>query len=596
MQKYQVNQYLIESLLSDVKTGGIAIPEIQRPFVWDATKVRDLLDSLYNGYPIGYIITWRNPDVRLRGGQLSEGKKILIDGQQRITALTASILGYEVVNKVYKKIRIKISFNPQTEKFEVQTPVTMRDKTWIADISEVMSSNNSYKLINKYKLDNPDCDETQIAQSINNLLEIPKKQVGVIELTSNLDIDTVTEIFIRINSKGVVLSQADFVMSKIASDNVYGGDELRKLIDYFCHLAIAPEFYSHIVENDAEFSNKDVFNKIKWLRNEKDDLYDPDYNDLLRVAFTSTFGRGKLQDLVSLLSGRDFEKRTYEEDIMEDSFKKLRSGIENFVSETNFKRFLMIVRSTGFISPKLLRSKNVLNFGYILYLKLQEKGVNSSDIEKYVRKWIVLSILTGRYSGSSESRFDFDIKQIEEKPFDQFLKEVEDGELSDAFWSALLPQKLDTSVGSSPYFHVYLAAQAKAKDKGFLSSDILVGDLLTHRGDIHHLFPKDYLVKSGLNNRKDYNQIANYVYMQTEINIRIGNKSPKEYLAKVTEGIQKGDSSLTGLVDQEGLEDNFKQNCIPTSIIDMEVQNYEEFLIARRKLMAKKIEEYYKGL
>lgn len=595
MQKYQVNQYLIEFILASVKTGEIAIPEIQRPFVWDSSKVRDLLDSLYNGYPIGYIITWKNPNVRLKDGKISDGKKILIDGQQRVTALTAGILGYEVVDKTYRKIRIKISFNPQTEKFEVQNPAIVKDKTWIADISEVMN-NNSYALVNQYKENNPECDEAKIVQAITNLLDIPKKQVGVIDLTSELDIDTVTEIFIRINSKGVVLSQADFAMSKIASDHLYGGNELRKLIDYFCHLAVAPEFYAHIVENDKDFVSKDVFNKIAWLKNEKDDLYDPDYNDLLRVAFTSTFNRGKLQDLVSLLSGRDFENRTYEEDIMESSFEKLKEGVLNFVSETNFKRFLMIVRSAGFVSPKLLRSQNVLNFAYILYLKLQEQGVNSNDIGRYVRKWVVLSMLTGRYSSSPESSFDFDIKQLNEKPFEQFLKEVEDGELSDAFWNVLLPQRLDTSVASSPYFHVYLASQSKLKDRGFLSSDILTGDLITHRGDIHHLFPKDYLVKSGKDNRGDYNQVANYVYMQTEINIRVGNKSPKEYFSKIVEDMQNGNTVLTGLVTREELEKNLLENCVPLSIMNMEVRDYDTFLDERRKMMSKKIEEYYKGL
>ena len=122
-QKYSVNQHLIETLLVWVKSGEIAIPEIQRPFVWDGAKVRDLMDSLYQGYPVGYVITWRNPNVRLKDGSTAEGKKILIDGQQRITALTAAILGNYVVNKEYKRIRIKIAFNPILEKFEVQTPV-----------------------------------------------------------------------------------------------------------------------------------------------------------------------------------------------------------------------------------------------------------------------------------------------------------------------------------------------------------------------------------------------------------------------------------------------------------------------------------------
>ena len=111
-QKYAVNQYLLDSILNWVKSGEIAIPEIQRPFVWDATKVRDFMDSLYQGYPVGYIIAWRNPNVKLKDGTLSEGKKVLIDGQQRVTALRAAILSEPVVNQDYKQVKIRIAFHP----------------------------------------------------------------------------------------------------------------------------------------------------------------------------------------------------------------------------------------------------------------------------------------------------------------------------------------------------------------------------------------------------------------------------------------------------------------------------------------------------
>lgn len=511
MQKYAVNQQLIETLLAWVNSGEIAIPEIQRPFVWDGSKVRDLMDSLYQGYPIGYVIAWRNPNVRLKDGSLSEGKKILIDGQQRVTALTAAILGQYVVNKTYERVKIKIAFHPIDERFEVQNPAILKDKTWLPDISLAING-DLFEIADQYFELNPDVDKKQVRNAFSNLMNIPKKQIGIIELAADLDIETVTEIFIRINSKGVVLSQADFAMSKIASNTEYSGNELRKAIDYFCHLAIAPEFYKHIVDNDKEFAKTEFFQKMQWLKTENEDLYDPDYNDLIRVAFTKQFNRGRLSDLVSLLSGRNFETRTYEDSIAEASFATLKTGVNNFINETNFKRFLMIIKSAGFISPKLIRSQNAINFAYIVYLKLKELGVNSVVIESYVRRWLVYSILTGRYSGSPESAFDFDIKQISQKPFDEYLKEKEEGELSDAFWNASLPQSLDTSVASSPYFHVFLASQVKANDRGFLSKDVLVSDLISLRGDIHHLFPKDYLKNNGLD-RSKYNQIANYVYM-----------------------------------------------------------------------------------
>ncbi|MBY0346363.1 MAG: DUF262 domain-containing protein [Neisseriaceae bacterium] len=596
MQKYSVYQHLIENILAWVNTGEIGIPEIQRPFVWDAAKVRDLMDSLYQGYPVGYVIAWKNPNIKLKDGQLSEGKKILIDGQQRITALTAAILGHSVINKDYQQVKIKIAFHPIEERFEVQNPAILKDKAWLHDISDVFLGNASpRKLIQDYLALNPQADEDQMYESFDKLKGVVKKPIGMIELAPELDIETVTDIFIRINSKGVVLSQADFAMSKIASDTENGGHELRKAIDYFCHLAMAPDFYKQITENDQAFAKTDFFQKMAWLKTEKEDLYNPSYGDLMRVAFTSQFNRGKLSDLVSLLSGRHFETRSYEAEIIVQSFSTFKKGVYNFINETNFKRFLMIIKSAGFISPKLIRSQNAINFAYIVYLKLKDLGVNSVLIEKYVKKWLVYSILTGRYSGSPESLFDYDIKQISQKPFADYLKEKEDGELSEAFWNASLPQKLETSASSSPYFHVFLAAQVKANDRGFLSKDVLVGDLIALRGDIHHLFPKDYLSKNGLK-QNQYNQVANYVYMQSEANIKIGNKPPKEYFEIIYKQILTNNPLVSGLANEQALLDNLKMNCVPPEIVNMTVSDYEIFLKSRRMLMSHKIRDYYFSL
>lgn len=596
MQKYSVNQQLISTFLSWVKAGQIAIPEIQRPFVWDSSKVRDLMDSLYKGYPVGYVITWQNPNLKLKDGSLSHGKQILIDGQQRITALTAAILGEYVINKEYDRVKIKIAFNPIEERFEVLNPAILKDKFWIHDISEVYNGKISpFKLIGDYLNKNPEVDSAKVEETLTNLINIPQKQIGVIDLAANLDIETITEIFIRINSKGVVLSQADFAMSKISSNEIYGGNALRKAIDYFCHLAVAPEFYKHIVDHDKDFANTDYFQKMSWLKTENEDLYDPDYTDLIRVAFTSQFNRGRLSDLVSLLSGRNFETRTFEEEIAEESYEKLKKGVLNFINETHFKRFLLIIKSAGFISSKLIRSQNTLNFAYILYLKLRELNYNSVDIERFVKKWFVYSILTGRYSSSPESVFDYDIKQISEKPFAEYLKEKEEGELSDAFWNASLVQSLDTSVASSPYFNVFLASQVKTNDRGFLSTDVTVSDLVSIKGDIHHLFPRDFLKKNGLERGK-YNQIANYVYMQSEINIKVGNKAPKDYFSNVIFDIQNGKPLVSGIENMHDLFQNLKDNCIPQSIINSEFADYDNFLFERRKLMAEKIKNYYFSL
>jgi len=598
MIKYEVNNSSIDGILSFIKNGEIAIPEIQRPFVWDSSKVRDLIDSLYKGYPVGYIITWKNPDVKLKDGTFALGKKVLIDGQQRITALTAAILGQEVFGSDYRKKRIKIAFNPREEKFEVSNPAIEKDSIWISDISKIFTNDfNTFSYIFKYCSENNISDmeeQSKLANTITNLIAIKNNNLGIIDLSHKLDIETVTEIFIRINSKGVVLSQADFAMSKISSNEVYGGNTIRKTIDYFCHLAKNPIDYVAIRENDTEYCNKDDFNKIKWIAKENEDLYSPSYTDVLRVAFTYKFNRGKLADLVSLLSGRDFETREYKDEIAEESFKLLHEGVLDFVNETNYKRFIMIIKSSGIIDSSLVRSQNVLNFAYTLYLTLKAKGIQPNKIENLVRRWLVLSILTGRYSSSPESAFDYDIKRIvEADDIELYIKHVEDGELSDAFWNNILVTKLNTSVTSSPYFNVYLMAQIRNGDRGFLSSHIDVKTLIEGRGDVHHIFPKKYLQKNGLNNRGQYNQIANYVYMQSEINIKISDKSPDKYFNELIEQCNNGEIKYGGINNIDELNNNLNENCIPREVFNMNIDNYNEFLELRRRLMAEKIKEYY---
>lgn len=596
MAKYSVNNHSVDNIISWISSGEIAIPEMQRPFVWETSKVRDLMDSLYKGYPVGYLIIWKNPDVKLKDGTLSSGKKIVIDGQQRITALTAAIAGKDVVNQQYKKVRIKISFNPIDEKFEVFNPAIEKDSKYINDISEVFKPDfNSFNFAVKYgELNN--VNPADVSNTITKLTAIKNNSIGVIDLDSDLDIETVTDIFIRINSKGTVLSQADFAMSKISSNEKYGGDVIRKTIDYFCHLNQRPMDLEAIKENDKEFAKLDEFNKIKWIVNNADDIYSPAYTDILRVAFTSQFYRGKLSDLVNLLSGRNFETRDYEEEIAEESYRKLNEGVLKFVNKTNYDRYMMILNSAGIIDSSLIRSDNALNFGYALFILLRDKGIDFNKIETIVRKWLVLSVLTGRYSGSPESMFDYDIKRFNLNEPEEYLKSVELGQLSDAYWDHILPERLNTSVSSSPYFKLYLMAQVHSHDKGFLSKDISIEALIANRGDIHHLFPKKYLQNNGHNLRNDYNQIANYVMTQSEINIRIKDDAPNVYMKKVLDQIDNQDPYIGAITTKEGLEESFKQNCIPEEFVNYTVDHYFDFLHKRRYLMAQKIKEYYFSL
>lgn len=595
MSKYSVAHCKVKNILGWIESKEIAMPEIQRPFVWNGAKVRDLINSLYHGYPVGYVIIWKNSDVRLKGGESSSGKKIIIDGQQRITSITAALLANKIIDKNYHKKRITIAFHPIKEEFEVQTPAILNSSDWIDDISIFFKADiGEYEFIDKYCGLNSCVDKQKILDSVKKIKDINNREIGVIELSDDLDVDAVADIFNRINSKGIKLSQADFAMSKIASHDELGVN-LRKLIDYFCHLARAPEFYEKIEENDKDFSSTDYFDKISWLKKKSEKLYDPSYEHMLRVAFTKEFKRGKLADLVSLLSGRNFEKRTFEEKISEESFKQLETGLLDFVHEANFKKFIMIIKSTGFIASSMINSATVMNFCYSLYLLLRAEGIQEADIERYVRKWFVMSLLTGRYSGSSETKIDEDIKNIDKKGIEEQLKIIESTNLSDTFWDIQLVMNLESS-GQSSHIKTFFAAQIKSSDKGLFSNSITVKDLIEHIGDFHHIFPKAY-IQTKRDNRAVYNQIANYVCTQKEINIAIGKTPPKEYFSKILEASKTGDISYKVKLDGEkAFYDNLMQNCIPKDVINMDLADYDDFLEARRKLMAEKIKNYYYSL
>ena len=597
MAKFEVNNVSVSTLLGYVKDGTIAIPEIQRPFVWDTTKVRDLIDSLYREYPVGYIITWKSPDVKLKDGTSSEGKQILIDGQQRVTALTAALLGQEVLDDNYKKKRIKIAFNILTEEFQTNNPAIEKQEEWISDISEFMKDDfNTFDFISNYS-QKFNVDANIVSNRVTKLRSIKNISIGRIELGSFLDIDTVTEIFVRINSAGVVLSQADFAMSKISVNEEYNGNDIRKAIDYFCHFAKTPVDYENIKENDKDFSNKDIFNKITWIKDKNEDLYLPSYVDVLRVTFTYKFKRGKLQDLVSLLSGRDFETREYREDVVAESYSKLYDGVRQFVNQSNFERYVMILKSAGIIDGDLVRSQNVLNFGYILYLLLREKQIAPDKIETLVRRWVIMSIITQRYTSSPESQFDLDIRRLNEADdIVQYIKEEEERRLGDTFWDNILVENFNTSVASSPYWKTFVIAQIKLNNRAFLSRDIDVRTLIEGRGDVHHIFPKDYLQKNGKDNRSIYNQIANFAMLQTEVNIQIGKKAPNDYMKSIIDQCNGQENKYGAINTLDDLYKNMEENCIPRSFVDMTIDNYEDFLKERRKLMAQKLKQYYESL
>lgn len=602
-EKYTVSTLSVETILGYIKSNEIAIPEIQRPFVWKPKQVRDLIDSLYTGYPTGYLIISQNPDLRLKDGSRAVGKKIMIDGQQRTTALMTAIAGAEVINESFEKKRIKISFNPlvendsEEERFKVQDSAIRRDKRWIADISTIFAPDfNQWDFINQYCKDNPEISGNVINDAIMQLLRIKSCQIGVITLEKDLTIDEVTEIFIRINSQGAKLNQSDFAMSKIAANVSYGGNMLRKGIDYFSHLAVQPDWFSDMCK-DTEFKSSEYFKAMEWLKDDKENIFNPNYGDILRIAFMYKFGRGKMKDLVSLLGGRDFETKEYREEIAERSFQLLKEGVLSFMNKYSFSNFILAIRSAGFIAPRLMNSDMTLDFAYTLFLMLRsDSSLESNEVDRYVAKWYVLSTLTSRYITSPETMMDSDLKSIKTKGFAQFFSEIESAELSDTFWNIGLVQRLETSAINSPYFNIFLAAQIYDSDDALFSKGTKIGDLITILGDVHHIFPKQYLTKNGCKDKSQYNQIANYTYLDTQVNKEISDTAPAEYFSEAFEACRETRSAYGNIKNMKELAQNLKNNCIPAEVTCMDYRAYSDFLQKRRLMMAQKIKKYYESL
>lgn len=594
MTKYTVNQQSVAVLLGWIESDNIAIPEMQRPFVWNSTKVRDLMDSLYQGFPVGYLITWQSQAVPVKGGGNAGFQQILIDGQQRTTALRAAVAGEPVINKKFQKKRIIISFNPQTESFETATPVIAKQPEWIYDIHEFLDSEDVFSALDDYMQKNPDADRSAVGKALQKLLGIKNAPIGIISLSDELDIETVTEIFIRINSKGVPLSSSDFVMSKVSAQGEQGRT-LRKAIDYFAHLSVNPQAYDELVF-DEEFTQTSFWSTMKWLKDDTEDLYDPSYVDIIRVASMVAFRRGRISHVVRELSGLDPETRQFYPERIPIAFDKFEEALQLLMKEYNFKKFLTIVKSAGFVDRRLFSSVNAVNFAYALFLIMRSEGATDSEVNSVVRRWLVMAFLTGRASGSFETAFERDLDRIDRQGAAKTLAEIEESELTDAFWQFSLPSRLVSSSTGNPPYLTFLASQIKTQARGFLSRHILVQSLVELQGDVHHLVPKDYLRKHGVKDRRDYNQVANYAWTETAVNIKIGNRPPAEYLAEISKQIENQTLTLGEINSQSDLEATFRENAVPTSLHDTTYENYEEFLEERRSLMAQYLKDFYFSL
>lgn len=591
---YKITQYSVSTILGYVENSQIAIPEIQRPFVWKGQEVRDLIDSLYEGYPIGYLIVWQNSQVRIRGFGKGGTKKILIDGQQRVTALMAALLGREVLDSQYRSHRIKIAFyplaQPGEEKFAV-SDASYEDKPgWIPDISVLFRRDFSFRKFEKeYKEKNPDLDTSLLEAAIDRLKGIVKHQVGVIELSFLLDIDVVSEIFIRINMQGKPLNQEDFAMSKISVNEQYDGDLIRNCIDYFCHLIKEPSFMTILKANEKEFMETEYGRLLGWLQEGEELLYVPSYSDVLKVVLIAGFGKSKIGDLVNLLSGKTkdktFARGEVSQKVAKEAFETLGRGVRAFVSEENYKGFLKALRRAGYTSERLLYSQAVLNYCYAMYLLMDMEGLSSDKKESLMGRWMTMCLITGHYQSAPDTVVMKDYKEIREAGMESYLRQIEELRLGEEFFASVLPEKFTSTTARTAPYLAYLAAQTASGTLSLYSGENTVGGLYAAKAEAYQILPKAYLEKCGFKTRETYGQVANLTYISKDVKAIVRRKSPADYREE-----------LEKQLSAEEIQASLAANDIPENIFDADAGSVPEILAERRRKMARKIQNHYYSL
>lgn len=591
---YKITQYSVSTILGYVENSQIAIPEIQRPFVWKGQEIRDLIDSLYEGYPIGYLIVWQNSQVRIRGFGKGGTKKILIDGQQRVTALMAALLGREVLDSQYRSHRIKIAFyplaQPGEEKFAV-SDASYEDKPgWIPDISVLFRRDFSFRKFEKeYKEKNPDLDTSLLEAAIDRLKGIVKHQVGVIELSFLLDIDVVSEIFIRINLQGKPLNQEDFAMSKISVNEQYDGDLIRNCIDYFCHLIKEPSFMTILKANEKEFMETEYGRLLGWLQEGEELLYVPSYSDVLKVVLIAGFGKSKIGDLVNLLSGKTkdktFARGEVSQKVAKEAFETLGRGVRDFVSEENYKGFLKALRRAGYTSERLLYSQAVLNYCYAMYLLMDMEGLSSDKKESLMGRWMTMCLITGHYQSSPDTVVMKDYKEIKEAGMESYLRQIEELRLGEEFFASVLPEKFTSTTARTAPYLAYLAAQTASGTLSLYSGENTVGGLYAAKAEAYQILPKAYLEKCGFKTRETYGQVANLTYISKDVKAIVRRKSPANYREE-----------LEKQLSAEEIQASLAANDIPENIFDADAGSVPEILAERRRKMARKIQNHYYSL
>lgn len=569
--------YDLGTLVKYISLGEIGLPDIQRPFVWRNSKVRDLFDSMYKGYPIGYLLFWQATADRIIGEELKQksSRLVIVDGQQRLTSLYAVIGNIPVIRKNFKKEYIKIAFNPLEERFEVADAAIRKDKEFLPDISslwhedaKIISIIRDYLANLRTSREITDTEESLIEDRILRLKGLLSFPFTALELSSDIDEEAVSDIFVRVNSRGTPLNQADFILTLMS---VFW-DEGRSKLEKFSRDSLSPSRgtpspFNHFIEPSPE--------------------------QLLRVAVGVAFRRGRLKYVYSILRGKDLETEQFDTDRRAEQFKRLEDAQNKVLNLQYWHDFLSCIRAAGFRSGKMISSDNTLLFTYIFYLLGRtEYEVSEFELRKVISRWFFMAALTGRYTSSPESALEFDLASLRAaKSGKEFIAELEKAceiAISSDFWTITLPNDLATSSSRSPSAFAYQAALVLLGAKVLFSeatvSDLLDPSLHANRSLVekHHLFPKSYLGSLGISAVRDTNQIANYALVEWGDNNKISDQSPMEYLP-----------SLENRFSSQKLSEMYYHHALPENWHTLE---YFEFLVQRRTLMAKVIQDGYMKL
>ena len=580
----------VGDLVRDVRIGRIGLPDLQRPFVWADNKVRELFDSMIKGYPIGYIMLWESPagyeekksSIGFNSKTYDEPKELVIDGQQRLTALVAAMYGVKIKDKNYQEKEIKISYNPLTQEFAVWTNAFEHDTEWISKISDVFiaKEKNSVSTLrrnfikecnegrSKKKLPLlTDEEEDLVENNINALLNLSEYSLPTLEISFNADEQDVADIFVRVNSGGQKLNENNFIQTLIA---VYENDT-SDLINRFCE-------ESRIPADNTSYNN----------------LLSVEPSHLIRMAVGVGFRRARLRYAYMLLRGKNLETGRFSEEEQKKNLDTFKEALEKVMNLNNWHAFINIVGEAGYISEKLIASSNAVVFSYVLYLIAKyDYGLDAMSLKKCISKWFFMSTITYFYTGSTESEVEkqfADLRDVHSpKEFIDYIDTVIATKFTEDYFRLTLPDELNTASAISPAWFGYIASQIVLNTPMLFSNTpvskyFIIGSSGTKQAiDKHHIFPKNYLATElGISSDRDRNQTANFTYLDYATNIDISDDPPADYIGRYKEKL-----------GEEGYKKSCEEHALPEGFENMD---YAEFLEKRRCLMAKVVKKAYEKL